>query len=200
MRLITLYLRSRQAGRAVAVLAAIALTTWLWALWTGAETITSALLPLAMPLAAAAVIGTGAGSPFGESETTASHPLAPPRAGHPAGLLGLAALVLALAALHWSVADGGWLLVRNLAGFTGLSLLTARALGSGLSWTVPLAYAVLSLVARQSAQLPAWAWPARGATDRGAALIAAALLIAGLVLATRSERATSRLRLYERAG
>ena len=185
MRLITLYLRARLAGRAVLVLAAVALATWLWALWTGTESITVTLLPLTMPLAAAAIIGTSTGSPFGESERTASRPLALLRAGHLSGLLGVAILALALAALPWGVADGGWLLVRNLAGFTGLALLTARVLGSGLSWAVPLGYAVLALLAAEAEQRPAWAWAARAATDRAAAVIAAALLLAGLALIAR---------------
>jgi hypothetical protein len=186
MRLIALYLRSRLAARAVAVLAAVAVATWFWARWTGAETLTVTLLPLAMPLAAAAIIGTSTGSPFGESEAAASRPLEPLRVGHLAGLLGIAALTLALAAQHWSVADGGWMLVRNLAGFTGLALLTARVLGSGLSWVVPLGYAVLALVAPQAGQAPAWAWAVRATTDQAAAVIATALLLAGLVLVART--------------
>ena len=186
MRLIALYLRSRLTGRAVAVLVAVAVTTWLWARWTGAATITVTLLPLTMPLAAAAIIGASAGSPFGESEVAASRPLGPLRVGHLTGLLGIAALALTLAVLHWSVADGGWVLVRNLTGFTGLALLTARVLGSGLSWVVPLGYAVLSLVAPQAGQAPAWAWAVRATTDQEAAVIATALLLAGLALVARS--------------
>ena len=95
-------------------------------------------------------------------------------------------MTLALAVTWWSVPDGAWTLVRNLVGFTGLTLLAARILGSGLSWAVPLGYAVLSLLAPQSGQIPAWAWSVRGATDRGAAVIAMALLLAGLVLVARS--------------
>src|SRR5438309_1165685 len=47
----------------------------------------------------------------------------------------------------WNVPDGAWTLTRNLAGFTGLALLTARVLGSGLCWVLPLGYAVLALLA-----------------------------------------------------
>jgi hypothetical protein len=60
--MIALYVRSRLAGRTVAVIAAIAVTTWLW-LWllcAGDEAITARLLPLAMPLAVAAIVGIGA--------------------------------------------------------------------------------------------------------------------------------------------
>jgi len=186
MRLIALYLRSRLAGRIVALLVAVATLTWLWVWWTGSSAITLTLLPLAMPLAGAALIGASTGSPFGESEATASRSLGPLRIGHLTGLLVVAVVALALAVVPWNVSDGAWTLVRNLAGFTGLALLAARVLGSGLSWAVPLGYAVLSLLAPQSGQIPAWAWSVRGATDRGAAVIATALLLAGLVLVARS--------------
>ncbi len=193
MRFITLYLRARLAGRAVIVLAAVALATSLWARWIGTETITATLLPLTMPLAAAAIIGASAGSPFGESEVAASRPLAPLRLGHLTGLLGIAALVLALAATWWSVPHGAWTLVRNLAGFSGLALLTARVLGSGLSWVAPLGYAVLALVAPQAGQIPAWAWAVRAASDQEAALIAAVLLLAGLAVVALSHTPDNRI-------
>ncbi len=184
MRLGVLYLRSRIVGRTVAVLAAVALATWLWVWWSGTAAATVTLLPLTMPLAAAAIIGTSTGSPFGESEATASRSLRPLRCGHSAGLLVVAAVALAFAGLHWSVTGGAWLLLRNLAGFTGLALLAARVLGSGLCWVVPLAYAVLSLLIPTSGNVPAWAWSVRAADDRAAALGACALLLAGLAVIT----------------
>lgn len=185
MRLAGLYLRSRLAGRALALLAAIAALTWLWVWWSGSATITVTLLPLTMPLAAAAVIGAGTGGPFGESEGTASRPLAPLRTGHLAGLLVVAALTLALAVTWWNVPEGAWTLVRNLAGFSGLALLTSRALGSGLCWIVPLGYAVLSLLSPAAGTVPAWAWSMRAGADREAMAIAAILLLAGLALVAR---------------
>lgn len=185
MRLAGLYLRSRLAGRALAVLTAIAALTWLWVWWSGSATITVTLLPLTMPLAAAAVIGASTGGPFGESEGTASQLLAPLRMGHLAGLLAVAALTLALAVTWWSVPEGAWTLVRNLAGFTGLALLTSRVLGSGLCWVVPLGYAVLSLLSPGFGQAPAWAWSVRAAADQEAMAIAALLLLAGLALVAR---------------
>jgi hypothetical protein len=186
MRLVALYLRSRLAGRTVAVLVTIAALTWLWLWWASASAITLTLLPLAMPLAAAAVIGAGTGSPFGESETTASRSLGPLRLGHATGLLLIGALTLVLAGLHWSVPDSVWTLIRNLAGFTGLALLTARVLGGGLSWVTPLGYAVLSLLAVQSGPASHWAWPVYAGADREAAVIAAALLLLGLGVSTHA--------------
>ena len=183
MRLGMLYLRSRSAGRAGVFFVAIAAAAWLW-LWlrwdsTSAITITS--VPIVVPLAAAMVVGASAGSPFGESEATASRPLWPLRGGHLILLVAIAAVALALAVLRWSAHDSAWTLVRNLAGFTGLTLLAVRVLGSGLSWALPLGYAILSSLALRPGEQPSpWAWPALAATDRAAAVIAIGLLLAGL--------------------
>lgn len=195
MRFTALYVRSRLAGRTVAVLFVVALATWLWVQWTGSSAVTLTLLPLTMPLAAAAIIGASTGSPFGESEATASRPLGMLRAGHPMGLLLIAGLALALAGTWWNVPDGAWILVRNLAGFTGLALLTARVLGSGLSWVIPLGYAVLSLLTPPAGDAPAWAWVVRAATDREAAVIAFALLLAGLAIAALSHTRSHRVEM-----
>lgn len=49
----------------------------------------------------------------------------------------------------------------NLAGLTGVALLTAAVTGSGLSWTGPLAYVVLSMYAVDESWTTPWIWPAR---------------------------------------
>ncbi len=183
MRLAYLYLCSRQAGRTVAVLAAVAVAAWLWLRWDSASEITVTIVPIVVPLAAAMMVGASAGAPFGEGEATGGRPLWPLRGGHLLGLVAIAAAALALAVLRWGVPDGAWTLVRNLAGFTGLALLTARVLGAGLSWVVPLGYAILSFLApRPGERSSPWAWPALAATDHMAALIALALLLVGLVV------------------
>ncbi len=187
MRLAYLYLCSRQAGRTVAVLAAIAAAAWLWLRWDSTSEITVTIVPIVVPLAAAMMVGASAGSPFGESEATGGRPLWPLCGGHLLALVAVAAAALALAVLRWGVPDGAWMLVRNLAGFTGLALLTARVLGAGLSWVVPLGYAILSFLAPQPGEQPSpWAWPALAATDHMAALIALALLLAGLAVVALS--------------
>ncbi len=187
MRLAYLYLCSRQAGRTVAVLAAVAAAAWLWLRWDSTSEITVTIVPIVVPLAAAMMVGASAGSPFGESEVTGGRPLWPLRGGHLLALVAVAAAALALAVLRWGVPDGGWTLVRNLAGFTGLALFTARILGAGLSWVIPLGYAILSFLAPRPGERPSpWAWPALAATDHMAALIALALLLAGLAVVALS--------------
>jgi len=173
MKLAYLFLRSRQAGRAVALLAVVVAATWLWRRVAAGDALSTMLLIITPSLAAAAVIGTGTFSPLADLEATASRVLPPLRLGHVGGLLGLMAPGL--------LAVGGALdgaLVRDLAGFTGLALLTARLAGSAVSWIVPLGYGALAMLVGAGQR---WAWPIAEARDREAMLIAGALLALGLV-------------------
>lgn len=79
----------------------------------------------------------------------------------------------------------------NLAGLTGVALLTAAVTGSGLSWTGPLAYVVLSMYAVDESWTTPWIWPARPPGDRGAVACAVLVLAAGiLVITVRGARGT----------
>ncbi len=174
MRLAYLFLRSRQAGRAVALLAVVVAATWLWRRVAAGDALSTMLLIITPSLTAAAVIGTGTSSPLADLEATASRVLPPLRLGHVGGLLGLMAPGL--------LAVGGALdmaLIRDLAGFTGLALLTARFTGSAMSWIVPLGYGALVILVGAGQR---WAWPGAEATDREAMLIAGALLTLGLTV------------------
>jgi hypothetical protein len=136
---------------------------------------------LILSLAVAAVIGTGARSPFGDVERSAGSRLPALRLGHLVGLLVFAVFVLALATAGRGDEDFAWTLARNLAGFAGIALLAARALGAGLAWVVPLAYGVCVYAFVPNPHEPGrWAWLLRTTTDRWATAIAAALLLAGL--------------------
>jgi hypothetical protein len=75
-------------------------------------------------------------------------------------------------------------LLRDLAGLTGISLLTAAVLGAGLSWTGPLAYLVLAIYGVQRAWTTPWLWPARPPHDRGAAICALLVFAAGVAAIT----------------
>ena len=128
-RLATLFLRSRQTGPISIALAAVAIAAGLGLAASNNDDL-NRFLRMVAPLAVAVVIGAGAGSPFGEAERTASRPLPPVRFGHLVLLLATGAALLALADV--APADGGLgVLLRNGAGFVGLSLIGARLLGSG---------------------------------------------------------------------
>lgn len=182
VRLPALYLRSRSAGPAVALLALVPAAVWLW--WvdgSGHPGLTMALAPMMGPLAAAVIVAVGARSPFGEVEAAAGHRLPWLRLLHLPGLMLLAGAGLGLAAMGWSLPDAPWILVRNLIGLTGVALISARVLGAGKSWLPPLAYVVLCGGAVDQQNVTGWTWPALGATDVTATMLALALVATGLV-------------------
>ncbi len=182
MRLIWLYLRSRLAGHALAHLAVLAALGGFGLRKSAGEETLIMLLLIVVPLAAAAVIGAGTRSPFGDVEEAAGRWLPALRFGQLAGLVLLAAAGLAAVAVRWGVDDSEWSLVRNLAGFTGLALLAARFVGGGLSWVAPLAYSGYLFLEylRERTGESRWAWAAQTADDGTARAIAFALLVAGL--------------------
>jgi hypothetical protein len=182
-RLVWLYLQSRRTWTALAILIVVAAVAW-WSLDRSHTDKLTTLLLTVMPLGAAAVIGASAGSPFGETERTASRRLPALRLGHLGGLLLGAALALAVANRAAPATDTAWILVRNGAGYAGLALLGARFLGAGSAWVVPSAYGMAVWV-ESVAKVPPerwWMWPTENAPD-GSAWVSALLLLAiGLLI------------------
>lgn len=179
-RLATLFLRSRQTGPISIALAAVAIAAGLGLAASNSDDL-NRFLRMVVPLAVAVVIGAGAGSPFGEAERSASRPLPPVRFGHLVLLLATGAALLALANVAPADGDLG-ILLRNSAGFVGLSLIGARLLGSGTFWMVPLAYAgaVLADFLVKPDRDASWRWPLQSADDGTSVLITVVLLVAGV--------------------
>jgi hypothetical protein len=180
MRLLALYLRSRLADRALGLLLLSGVVDTLWLHHFPPHAIWRALALVILPLLPSVVIGAGARSPFGDIERCASRPVGPIRLGH---LLALA-LVAALVLLGASVIVSGGIereLVRNLAGYLGISLLAAWLLGTGISWALPLAYATLGFTLQPENAL---AWPARYPLDAHSLIVALSLLALGLLAVT----------------
>lgn len=162
MRLAGLYLRSRRAGHASAGIACVALLAWAVgrAILAQPTVIVEYLSPVLVfaALLVACLVAAGTGSPFGEAERTASRSLPALRFGHLAGLLAWAALSFLLVALLWGRGSAALVLLRDLAGLSGLALLTARALGSRLSWTLPVAFVVIIPLVGDGSDDRRWAW------------------------------------------
>ena len=138
---------------------------------------------MVVPLAAAVVIGTATGSPFGEAERTASRALPPIRFGHLALLLGAGGALLAFAAMV--PGEGGYgTLLRNGGGLVGLALVGAWLVGAGISWIFPLGYAavVFADFLVKPNRDESWRWPLQPEGDAASWLIAGAFLVAGLGL------------------
>ena len=181
-RLATLYLRSRQTGPMTLALTAVTVVAGVGLAASNSVDL-DRFLRMVAPLAAAVVIGAGVGSPFGEAERTASRALPPIRLGHLSLLLATGAVLLALANI--APADGGLgILLRNGAGFVGLSLVGARLLGSGTYWMFPLAYAgaVLADFLVKPDRDASWRWPLQPADDGTSVVITLALFVVGIAV------------------
>jgi hypothetical protein len=176
-RLLMSHLRSRRTGWALLTLTAIAVVNHLVTPWTNGTSPTEWLLLTLPAVAAAAVIATSTHSPFGEPEQ-ATNPLPRLRFSHLLSMIPFAGAAFALTQTDPVEA------VRNLAGLTGLALLTAAAIGTAACWITPLAYAILCGGAIDLHETSAWTWPALPSTDSNAMSIALALLLTGAVART----------------
>lgn len=188
MRLAWLYLRSRRTGRALLALVAMAALGMLWAntmmqvpMLRGNNQIYIPVM-FFIPLLSATVIGVAAYSPFGDVERAVSRSLPRLRLAHLGGLLIAALATLAFAATDWQYDQATLILARNLAGFAGLAFLGAVLLGSGLSWIVPMAYAIVAyrLGAIAPGKFAWWAWPMQPVRNDLAWILALGLFLFGL--------------------
>jgi hypothetical protein len=141
-------------------------------------------IPLTLEAAAAAVIGVTTSSPFGEPERATGCWLPFLRLALPVALAGAAVGVLAAGSASAHLAYGAVGLLRDVAGFTGIALLAAAALGGALSWIGPVAYLAVTLPALTGHWATPWVWPARPPHDRGAAICAALVFAAGIAVIT----------------
>ncbi len=189
MRAVHYFLRSRRAGSTTAALAVVAALGWFVVDGPlgSPQNVETRLVwaSLYLPLLAAMIISAGTHAPFGEIEHTASTSLAALRLVHVALLFLWSLATLEFLTLGRTLPDAWLLPARNLAGFTGIALLTARVSGAHLSWIVPMIFtvAVMLIGAPGSADSAPWAWPVQPPTDAFALASAATLLAAGLTTA-----------------
>jgi len=176
MRLLTLYLRSRQVPRAApaAVVATAALAL------VGNEpdhplqTVTFAVLALALGFG---VLGLGLGGADPELDRTGALPWWRWRTTHTAAI----AVVVLAAGLAATSAPTG-LLVRDAAGLAGLTALAATAFGNQLAWTLPIAWGGVAAVVPPVADpvvLVVLTWPMQPPDSGVAAVTAVVLACAG---------------------
>lgn len=145
------------------------------------------LLLVFATLAVACVVGAGVRSPVGEVECVAARPLAPIRFGHLAAMLLWAALVLSMALISFKLAGARpeyplLVLLRNLAGFSGLALLAARIADARFSWIPPFvaAIAYLTLMGTGGDPLSRWAMSSYDGAHGSSWVVALLLLILGV--------------------
>jgi hypothetical protein len=182
-RLVTLYLGSRQTRTVLILLAATAAVLRASQPATKDSGVFPELTLMLLTLAGAAVIAAATHNPFGEAEHTASSPLTTLRLTHLLIVTGVATATTATAAWTASYATSAPVLVRNLAGLTGIALLTAVVLGAHLAWTVPLGYVMYCGAELDAQAYRLWTWPILPAGNHAAAALAVGLLAAGITVA-----------------
>jgi hypothetical protein len=141
-------------------------------------------LPVLLEAGTASVIALTTYSPFGEPERATGRWLPYLRFGTAGALTGIAVGLLSAGAAAAHLPGGTLEVVRNVAGITGIGLISAAVIGGGLSWIGPMAYLVLSEDAILNAWRTAWVWPTRSSQDAGAALCAALVFVAGIAITT----------------
>jgi hypothetical protein len=187
LRLACLYLVSRRAPAALALLAAFGALLWValhWHWTIAGGPAAQLLIPLTIETGAAAVIAVTAHGPFGEPERATGRWLPYLRLGAIVALTAAAVGLLAAGATGGTLPGGFLAMLRNVAGITGIGLLSAVVLGGALAWTGPMAYLVLTEAALAGNVTTPWVWPARPPHDLGGALCAAIVFAAGALLIT----------------
>ena len=184
LRLAWLYAVSRRIPAALGLLAALgallwAALHWRWNIAGGPAA--QQVLPLVIETGAAAVIAVTTYGPFGEPERATGRWLPWLRLAAALVLTAAAFGALAAGATGGALPGGTLALLRNLAGLTGIGLLSAAALGGAFGWTGPMAYWLIAETALAADWTTPWVWPARPPDDRGAAICASAVFAAGLV-------------------
>jgi hypothetical protein len=188
IRLVRLYVTSRRIPAAVAAIAvcALGLRTALIGHW---DSYGALQLPLVFETAAAIAITVTAASPLGEPERITGRWLPYLRLAATLALTAAAIGALAAAGTGAHLAGGTLDVLRNLAGITGIGLLCAAAINSGLAWAGPAAYLIPGAYAlytqwHHPALTTPWLWPARPPHDLGAAICAGLVFAAGVAVIT----------------
>ena len=187
-RLVRLYATSRRIPAAVTAIAACAVGLRL-ALIGHWDSYGALQLPLVFETAAATAITVTAASPLGEPERITGRWLPYLRLTVTLVLTGVAIGALAAAGTGAHLAGGTLDVLRNVAGITGIGLLCAAVINSGLAWIGPVAflppgaYALYTQWHHPALTTP-WLWPGRPSRDLGAAICAGLVFAAGVAVIT----------------
>jgi hypothetical protein len=187
LRLAWLHAVSRRIPVALGLLAALGALLWAALYWhwniAGGHA-AEEMLPLVIETGAAAVIAVTTYGPFGEPERATGRWLPWLRLAAALVLTAAAFGALAAGATGGALPGGTLAMLRNLAGMTGIGLLSAAVLGGAFGWTGPMAYWLVTETALAAGWTTPWVWPGRPPHDRGAAICASAVFAAGLVAIT----------------
>jgi hypothetical protein len=187
LRLAWLHAVSRRMPAGFALLAALGALLWTalyWRWYIAGGPAAQELFPLVIETGAAAVIAVTTYGPFREPERATGRWLPWLRLAAAVALTAAAFGALAAGATGGVLAGGTPAMLRNLAGMTGIGLLSAAALGGAFGWTGPMAYWLVTEGALAGDWTTPWVWPARPPRDLGGAVCAALVFAAGLAVIT----------------
>jgi hypothetical protein len=187
LRLAWLHAVSRRIPVALGLLLALGALLWCalhWGWNIAGGPAAREVIPLTVETGAAAVAAVSTYGPFGEAERATGRWLPYLRLGAALVLTAAAFGALAAGAAGGVLPGGTGGLLRNLAGFTGLGLLSAAALGGAFGWTGPMAYLLVTEVALTGHPTTPWVWAGHPPGDLGAALCATAVFGAGVAAVT----------------
>jgi hypothetical protein len=190
MRLLSLYLRSRQVP--IALAAAFAATAGIWLVGVSSSAQARPTLAVLAIGFGVAVFGTGLGGADPDLERTAALRWPPLRAAHVFGVM----VVVAVAVIATGLAPVE-VVLRDAFGLAGLTALGAVVLGKQLSWCFPLAWAGGASVVPPMAEpaiIQVLTWPVQPSSSTTAlvtALVAGATgLMSHAVAGSRRQRET----------
>ncbi|MEU5779240.1 hypothetical protein [Streptomyces venezuelae] len=134
-----------------------------------------------VPLAHAVILATTLFSPMADLEQTSAQPMSRHRALYLITLLALALGLTALPLLAGATSEVFVSAARNVIGYLGLGMLSARLFGSGLAWLLPLGmFGPTLLLGVGSDNTPEpWAWSLHPSTHTPAMITAVLLWAAG---------------------
>lgn len=149
-----------------------------------------------VPLAHAVILATTLFSPMADLEQTSAQPMTRHRALYLVVLLALALGLTALPLVAGATSEVFVSAARNVIGYLGLAMLSARLFGSGLAWLLPLAmFGPTLLLGVGSDNTPEpWAWSLHPSTHTPAMITAVLLWVVGALASAaagprQSERA-----------
>jgi hypothetical protein len=187
LRLTWLYAVSRRIPIALGLLAALGVLLWCALHWRwniAGGPAAQEVIPLTVEAGCACVIAVSTYGSFGETERATGRWLPYLRLGVALALTAIAYGALTAGATGGQLPGGALAVLRDLAGITGIGLVSAAALGGAFGWTGPLAYLLVTEVALTGKPTTPWVWAARPSHDLGGALCAALLLVAGTAAVT----------------
>jgi hypothetical protein len=184
-RLAYMYQVSRRVPGALTLLAGFGVLLWAALFWhwnIAGGAAAAMVIPLIVEAGVAAVIAVTTYGPFGEPERATGRWLPYLRLGTAVALTAAAVGALAAGSTGGALPEGFLAMLRNVAGVTGVGLVSAAVFGGMLAWAGPMAYLVLTETMLAGGRSSPWVWPTKPPHDLDAALCAAGVFVAGALL------------------